>query len=159
MKTIRFLLATPVICFFALASLALQSLAQTTGPALTAYYGVKDALVAADAAKAKTKATELVSALDKVSTASLSDTDKKSLVSAKTKAASISQLDNVDAQRKQFEALSTGMLALTRATKPTKAYVLFCPMKNASWLSDKKEVKNPYFGNKMLTCGSVKEEI
>lgn len=39
------------------------------------------------------------------------------------------------------------------------AVVQFCPMKNASWLSDSKEVCNPYYGDKMLTCGSVKEEI
>jgi hypothetical protein len=31
--------------------------------------------------------------------------------------------------------------------------------KGASWLSDKREVRNPYYGDKMLTCGSVKESI
>ncbi|WP_018622793.1 DUF3347 domain-containing protein [Spirosoma luteum] len=60
MKPIRFLLAIPVICFFSLTSLAQSSLAQSTAPVLRAYYGVKDALVADDAAKAKRKADELV---------------------------------------------------------------------------------------------------
>jgi hypothetical protein len=31
--------------------------------------------------------------------------------------------------------------------------------KGALWLSEVKEIKNPYFGSKMLTCGSVKKQI
>ena len=42
-------------------------------------------------------------------------------------------------------------------------YQDFCPMynnqKGAAWLSETKEIKNPYLGKKMPTCGSVKEEI
>jgi Cu(I)/Ag(I) efflux system membrane fusion protein len=29
--------------------------------------------------------------------------------------------------------------------------------KGAFWLSGEKEIKNPYFGEAMLTCGEVKE--
>jgi Cu(I)/Ag(I) efflux system membrane fusion protein len=42
-------------------------------------------------------------------------------------------------------------------------YVQKCPMANSNkgavWLSTEKEVKNPYYGDTMLTCGSVIEEI
>jgi hypothetical protein len=31
--------------------------------------------------------------------------------------------------------------------------------KGASWLSETKEIKNPYLGKKMPDCGEVKEEI
>lgn len=31
--------------------------------------------------------------------------------------------------------------------------------KGAYWLAETKEVKNPYFGQKMLTCGEVQEEL
>ena len=31
--------------------------------------------------------------------------------------------------------------------------------KGAIWLSETKEIKNPYLGGKMLTCGEVQEEI
>ena len=38
-----------------------------------------------------------------------------------------------------------------------------CPMynekKGAMWLSEMKEVKNPYFGSGMPTCGTVEEVI
>jgi hypothetical protein len=42
-------------------------------------------------------------------------------------------------------------------------YVEYCPMANNNqggfWLSNEKQIKNPYFGEAMLTCGSVKETI
>lgn len=158
MKTIRFTMAA-----LGLSLVSLAASAQTTTPALTAYYTVKDALVATDAGKAKTGATTLVDALGKVDAAKLSVTDKKALVTAKSKAAAISKSTDVNAQREQFEALSTSMIALAKATKPAKTYVQFCPMaaegKGASWLSSTREVRNPYYGDKMLKCGSVKEEI
>ena len=124
---------------------------------------MKDALVATDAAKAKTGATSLVGALNKVDGAKLSAADKKSLAMAKSHATAISKTADVADQREHFEMLSSSMISLAKATKPAKAYVQFCPMaaegKGASWLSDKKEVRNPYYGDKMLKCGSVKEEI
>ncbi len=146
---------------------------QTTTPALTAYYGVKDALVATDAAKAKSGAAALLTVLNDLDAGSLSATDKKALATAKTSATGITKTGDVDTQRGQFETLSTAMIALAKATKPGKrggrsgipapTYVQFCPMaaegKGAYWLSDKKEVRNPYYGDKMLKCGSVKEEI
>jgi hypothetical protein len=42
-------------------------------------------------------------------------------------------------------------------------YKDFCPMANnnkgAYWLSEVKDIKNPYFGSKMLKCGNVREQI
>jgi hypothetical protein len=29
----------------------------------------------------------------------------------------------------------------------------------AYWFNDSKEVRNPYFGDKMVKCGSVKEKL
>ena len=40
-----------------------------------------------------------------------------------------------------------------------EVYLEYCPMAKASWLSSEKEISNPYLGNKMLKCGSVKETI
>jgi len=30
--------------------------------------------------------------------------------------------------------------------------------KGAIWISETKEIKNPYYGKKMLSCGSMKEQ-
>jgi Cu(I)/Ag(I) efflux system membrane fusion protein len=42
-------------------------------------------------------------------------------------------------------------------------YRQYCPMafdnKGAFWLSSTKEIRNPFFGEKMLKCGSTKEEL
>ncbi|WP_077923929.1 DUF3347 domain-containing protein [Spirosoma sp. 209] len=163
MKTSCFSALRFAVAALSLSFVSVAASAQDTAPALTAYYGVKDALVATDAAKAKAQATSLTAALSKVEAAKLSAADKKALMMAKTHAAAIGKSTDVDDQRAQFEMLSTSMISLAKATKPAKSYVQFCPMaangKGASWLSDKKEVRNPYYGDKMLKCGSVKEVI
>lgn len=67
-------------------------------------------------------------------------------------------------QREHFAILSKDVNDLLK-TFPAgqKLYQDFCPMyndgKGAIWLSETKEIKNPYYGSKMLTCGSVKKEL
>ncbi|MCY7349330.1 MAG: DUF3347 domain-containing protein [Cytophagaceae bacterium] len=137
--------------------------AQNTQPLLTAYYDVKDALVATDGAKTKAKAADLLAAIGKVDATKLSAADKKALDAAKTEASHIGESTDVEHQREHFNVLSKNVIQLTKTTKPAKTYVQFCPMaaegKGAYWLSDKKAIRNPYYGAKMLTCGKVTEEI
>ena len=71
---------------------------------------------------------------------------------------------NIPHQREHFDMLSKDMVDLVKvfgAGQPI--YVDHCPMynngKGADWLTETKEIKNPYFGTKMLTCGSVKEVL
>ena len=71
---------------------------------------------------------------------------------------------NIEHQREHFDMLSKDIYDLVNAFgSGGLLYKDFCPMynnkKGAIWLSEKKEIKNPYYGKKMLTCGSVKEEI
>lgn len=70
----------------------------------------------------------------------------------------------IDHQREHFEMLSKDIYDLVKVFKPAQTlYKDFCPMydggKGANWISETKEIKNPYMGKKMATCGSVKEEI
>ena len=70
----------------------------------------------------------------------------------------------LDHQREHFEMLSNDMYDMVKAFGGGQVlYKDFCPMynnnKGAIWLSEIKEIKNPYLGKKMPTCGSVKEEI
>jgi len=53
------------------------------------------------------------------------------------------------------------MYALAKAVKLTAdpVYYTYCPMKKAYWLSSEPTIKNPYFGNAMLTCGKVEETL
>jgi len=67
--------------------------------------------------------------------------------------------------RKAFKQVSVGMIAMTQTFKPYDKvlYQLHCPMfddnKGADWLSLSKDVKNPYYGKSMLSCGEVKAII
>ena len=70
----------------------------------------------------------------------------------------------IDHQREHFEVLSTDIDDLITLLGTEKTlYKDFCPMANnnkgAYWLSEVKEIKNPYFGAKMMKCGSVKKQI
>ena len=67
-------------------------------------------------------------------------------------------------QREHFETLSSDMYDLVKAFGSGQTlYKDHCPMynggKGADWLSEVKEIKNPYLGKKMPGCGTVKEEI
>lgn len=119
------------------------------------YTHLKDALVASNEIEAKKAAADL----------------KKSLVSVKSaqKASDLSgqiaALSDLTQQRKLFSVLSNEMTTLVKASELSSGalYVEYCPMANnnegALWLSNEKEIKNPYFGDKMLKCGSVKETL
>lgn len=82
----------------------------------------------------------------------------------KSSAKSISNSSGIKEQRNHFKHLSS---YLTTAVEifgiNQKVYRQFCPMadsnKGAYWLSKEEKVVNPYFGQAMLTCGSVKETI
>jgi len=71
---------------------------------------------------------------------------------------------NIAHQREHFEMLSKDMYDLIKAFGGGQVlYKDFCPMynegKGAYWISEIKEIKNPYLGSKMPTCGTVKEEM
>jgi membrane fusion protein, copper/silver efflux system len=52
---------------------------------------------------------------------------------------------------------------LSKLFSVTTLYVQFCPMANnnlgAKWISTEAEIRNPYYGDAMLTCGSVVEVL
>ena len=70
----------------------------------------------------------------------------------------------IDHQREHLASLSkdvSDLIALFGTTQ--KLYQDYCPMyndgKGAIWISEAKTIKNPYYGSKMLTCGSVRKEF
>lgn len=70
--------------------------------------------------------------------------------------------DDIALQRKQLEPLSLQMSELIRSFGiSSPVYLEFCPMvdgnKGGYWLSDETLIRNPYFGDQMLECGSVVE--
>ncbi|WP_224489927.1 DUF3347 domain-containing protein [Robertkochia flava] len=130
---------------------ALEFKDEATAETFKAYIALKDALVATDAAAAATAASTLA---DKAG-------DQEALKAA---AQTIAQSEDVEAQRKAFVAITAAVSEMMNgALTSGEVYRQYCPMAfnntGASWISDNKEIMNPYFGDKMLHCGAVKETI
>ena len=134
---------------------------------LNHYFDVKNALVATNSKNAALKASNFLKILAEVETAKMT-TDQQNYFSKlaeqlKTNANQIAQTTDVEAQRTEFENFSAAMYLLAKSFRNNNisVYKQFCPMafndKGAYWLSEKPDVLNPYFGNKMLRCGSVTE--
>lgn len=125
------------------------------GVAYGHYINLKEALVASNIDVAKKAADALEASLDAVSKGE----------KAKAETTKVSAATTLDAQRKAFSALSNEMATLLKASTLSsgEVYLEYCPMANKNtggyWLSNQKEIKNPYFGARMLKCGSVKETI
>ena len=74
----------------------------------------------------------------------------------------IGESTDVEEQRKQFGFLSEALINSLKAfgIKGTPLYVMHCPMafgnQGADWLSNEEQIRNPYFGDKMMKCGAVK---
>lgn len=66
----------------------------------------------------------------------------------------------IDHQREHFESLSEDMIDIISLLGTEKTlYEDYCPMKKSSWLSESKEIKNPFYGSKMMDCGKVQKQI
>ena len=80
-------------------------------------------------------------------------------------ASKITAASDLEVQRKHYEDMSNAMITLLKkdGLSNGEVYVQYCPMafndKGASWISSSKEIRNPYFGDKMMNCGEVKETI
>ena len=129
------------------------------------YLQIKNALAADNSKEAATAGGKLKSALIDLGKEVMNPAQKKVYTDdaddAIEDAEHISQnAGNIKHQREHFEDLSDDMYDIIKAFGTTQTlYKDYCPMKKASWLSEFKEIKNPYYGKSMLTCGSVKETI
>lgn len=136
---------------------------------LSGYLKLKNALTNDNDKEAAAIATELAKAFKAIDKTALNaeqsqvfkDVEADAIEHAEHIAANAGNLEH---QREHFETLSDEVYELVKATGAgQKLYYTNCPMynnnKGANWLSETKEVKNPYLGQAMLTCGSVKEEL
>lgn len=120
----------------------------------TQYINLKTALVNDNAEAADSSAKMLYNAIENSQLNDVLPTAKQ-MVEAQdltTKRAHLDALSNILATHFKNEKLTSGVI-----------YKQFCPMANDGkggyWLANEAEIQNPYYGQKMSTCGSVKEEI
>jgi Cu(I)/Ag(I) efflux system membrane fusion protein len=149
------------------------------GEILQHYYQLKDALVAtsnkdADAAAKMMKGSllrlknELNNHKDSAMVTHLQDTAIPQITDSM-----LIQLDLIlsvkdetcEVKRLYFKPLSNLTYRFLKAVdiKNVQVYHQFCPMalneQSADWLSASPKIENPYFGQKMLTCGELIDTI
>lgn len=138
-------------------------------PIVKDYLALKNALVADNDKAAASAGKQLFSTLKNVDMKAIPANKYKEYVeiaeNAKENAEHIGDnAGEIDHQREHLASLSKDVsdLIVLFGTKQ-KLYQDYCPMynegKGAIWISEAKEIKNPYYGKKMLTCGSVKKEL
>lgn len=141
----------------------------STAALLSSYLKLKNAFTTDNDKDAAAAGNEMV--------AGFASFDKKNLTPEQSKAYTDIQDDakehaehiganagNIAHQREHFDMLSKDMYDLVKLLGTNQPlYVDRCPMynknKGAIWLSEVKDIKNPYLGKAMPTCGTVKEEL
>ncbi len=129
-----------------------------------AYLGVQSALATDKSAEAAIQAMSISKLVKAFDAANLPADQKQAYESQVTKiqdlALSIGKSQDIKIQRTTFAPFSDHVYELVKAFGNDRPiYQAHCPMalngKGASWLSDKTEIKNPYYGSEMLECGGI----
>ena len=133
------------------------------------YITLKEALVGDDPVKAKNEASAILEALDQVDMSLLPQENVQLHWMGLEKrirlaSSSIASTTEITEQRNQFKDLSSDLTSAVNVFGINqKVFNQFCPMADnnngAYWLSLEEEVRNPYFGSAMHSCGNVAEVI
>jgi Cu(I)/Ag(I) efflux system membrane fusion protein len=136
---------------------------------LDLYIILKNSLLNDDSIKVIQDSKNIQSALSKISMKLFSGDDhikwmelsgaiSKSLIE-------MIKTNDLEQQRISFQSISNDLYDAikTFGLMGKTLYYQYCPMfnngKGAYWLSEIKEIKNPYYGEKMISCGETKESL
>lgn len=146
-----------------------QKAKKSLRPLYTTYLDFKNALVADQLVEAKQYGGQLATAIEKVDMALFTGAAHNAWMehsrTLKKALEHLPHFKSMEEIRGAFQQVSEGMINLTRSFTPfdTPLYIQHCPMANnnkgADWLSINAEIKNPYFGEAMLTCGEITDTI
>ena len=130
----------------------MDEMQEETSPVVAAYMEIKNALVKDDSQAAQEAAREMMDE-EEVNHAMKNHLDM------------IAGSSDLKQQRKYFSQLSNDLYGMAKNGKITDKtlYWNHCPMamnrEGANWLSMSEKIRNPYMGQKMPGCGSVKETL
>ena len=129
--------------------------------ALNIYFDLKNHFVKSNTDSCKVLSKELGNILVSLKKTDLEGGFKKNTSNAISSLELIAEGESLDKNRLEFKKLSMSFVYFSSYIKDYQntIYIQYCPMadnnKGADWLSLNKAIKNPYFGDKMLHCGSV----
>ena len=133
------------------------------------YLKMNDAFVESNAKDVANEAKKVIKAIESVDMALLKGDphmkwmDQLEILNRTINA--ISKSNDIEEQRHEYIQFNLAFYESVKmfGLENTTAYFQYCPMANkdkgAYWLSSKKDILNPYFGDAMLTCGETKETI
>ena len=133
------------------------------------YLALKDALVQGDEDMTATLSKEFYAELQQIEAGQL-EGEAKEFWQEKQRSllqhsAMNTNKENLQELRENFVFLSEAMIKIvsTFGMGNEQIFVDYCPMANsdagAYWLSEIREIRNPYYGEAMLTCGEIVAEI
>ncbi|RIJ34332.1 DUF3347 domain-containing protein [Pontibacter oryzae] len=131
------------------------------------YMKMKDALVNSNTEATQAAAKEVLRVAQAMPLGTLT-TDEKAFAEEHTaevitSADKIANATDLDEQRGNLELLSEAVFSLAKAfgAADGELYYQHCPMAlngdGGYWLSSDKAIRNPYFGEQMMSCGSTEE--
>ncbi len=153
---------------------------QSITGAMNAYFDLAAAFVEADTVKIKEHGRKFIQLLDSIpmeelkkDTADIYEIALGSFSGIKSNAESILAMTDIQEMRKDFSMVSENLYPFFKIInyEGEKMYWQNCPMafgddKGANWISNSKQVINPYLGKNhpefkgtMLHCGSIKDTI
>ena len=133
------------------------------------YLVLKNAFVESDANKVKQAAQSVQAALTKADMKLLKGDlmtewmNESAMLSTKIKL--IASATSIEDQRTAFISFNPNFYNTIKSfgLMGKTVYYQFCPMadtgKGAYWLSETQEIRNPYYGEAMLTCGETRDTL
>src|SRR5680860_113253 len=129
------------------------------------YLDMKDAFVESDAKKVVTFAKATLKKIKAVPETELGKMEKSHFSKIKKSLTAIIESDAIEKQRGHFVVLNQNLVPIVMNidNMEPKVFIQKCPMadnnKGAFWISADEEIRNPYYGEQMMTCGSVIDSI
>ena len=132
---------------------------------LKPYLKMKEAFVDSDAQSVSTFAKATLKEILSIPESELGKMEKSHLSKIKKMLTAITGKDDIESQRSDFVILNQNMVPLAKNIDVVEpgVFILKCPMADnnngAFWISADKEIRNPYYGEQMMTCGSVVDSV
>ena len=129
------------------------------------YLQMKDAFVASQAPEVAKSAQVVLDQMKAIDRSGLGTTERQYLDTSLQFLEKIASNPVLEIQRDHFVHLNEHLVALTANLDSLGKthYVQRCPMANnnkgAIWISTEEEIRNPYYGDVMLTCGTVEQVL
>lgn len=132
------------------------------------YLEIKNALVESSTEEARIAAGKMLGKIKNFEGSDLPE-EQKNFYEARIEEMSddlrfMAQNNALDKHRDHFAVVTKNTYALAKALNTQSTlYYQYCPMafnnNGGYWLSAQEEIRNPYFGDKMLKCGRIEETI